>query len=488
MKLLKDILYGVRIAEVFGSTNVAIEDVTANSREVKPFGLYVAIPGVNVDGHRFIDEAVKSGALAIVAEKLPNEAGRKSGVTYIRVKNTRLALGPIASSFYGNPSETMSIVAVTGTNGKTTVATLLHRLFRSMDRTAGLFSTVENRILDEIVPSTHTTPDAVQLQRTFRAMADAGCKYVFMEASSHSIDQHRLAGTALNGAIFTNITHEHLDYHGSFNAYITAKKGLFDELPADAFALVNGDDSHAQDMLAGCKAKRCDFALSSMADYRARLVENSINGMQLFIDGHDLYSQLAGKFNASNLIAVYGTARELGFETVEILTHLSILQPPSGRFERIEVGGFTAIVDFAHTPDALKNVLQTLGQFKEGAKSVITVVGCGGDRDRTKRPLMAGVAADLSDRIFFTSDNPRSEDPEQILADMRASLDPIQARKCVSIASRREAIRMAVQVAKAGDLILLAGKGHETYQEIQGVKHEFDDRTELLRAAADLQA
>jgi UDP-N-acetylmuramoyl-L-alanyl-D-glutamate--2,6-diaminopimelate ligase len=482
MKLLKDILYGTRILDVIGSTHTAIEHVAFDSRAVKPFGLYVAIPGVHVDGHDFIPQAIAAGAIAIVCEEMPGE--RKEGLVYVRVHDARKALGHIAAGFYDHPTERMQVVAITGTNGKTTTATLLHKLFRQMDRKAGLLSTVENRIVDRVVPSTHTTPDALQMQRLFREMADAGCRYVFMEASSHSIHQHRLAGTRLAGAVFTNITQDHLDYHGTFNNYIAAKRGLFTMLPADGFALVNSDDPHAEDMVHDCKARVRDFALKTMADYRARVLENGLSGLQLHLDGHDLYAKLIGHFNASNLLSIYGVARELGFEALDILTHLSLLAPPPGRFEQVESpDGVIGIVDYAHTPDAIMNVLSTITDFRTGNEQVITVIGCGGDRDKTKRPLMARAAAALSDRVILTSDNPRSESPEAIIDDMRAGLDPIALRKCMSNVNRREAIRMAVSFASApGDIILLAGKGHETYQEINGVRHDFDDRVELRSA------
>ena len=481
MKLLKDILYGCRIAEVNGPTHVAVEDVAFDSRAVKPFGVFVAVPGTKVDGHDYISQAVERGAIAVVAERLPEE--RAEGVTYVQVNDASKALGQIAAGFFDHPSREMHVVAVTGTNGKTTTVTLLHQLFRALDRKTGLLSTVENRINDRVVPSTHTTPDAVQMQRLFRQMADAGCKFCFMEASSHSIHQHRLAGTHLAGAVFSNITHDHLDYHGTFNHYLAAKRGLFDGLSNSAFALINRDDRHADDLVLGCKGRVRDYAVSAMADYRARVVENTLQGLHLFIDGHDLYSRLIGGFNASNLLSVYAVARELGFETLEIMTALSLLKPPPGRFEQVEVGnGVTAVVDYAHTPDALENVLNTISSFRAGDTQVITVVGCGGDRDKTKRPVMARAAADLSDRVFLTSDNPRSEDPEAILADMRAGLDPIQARKAISISDRREAIRMAAAVARPGDIVLVAGKGHETYQEIQGVRHDFDDRLVVAEA------
>jgi len=481
MKLLKEILYGTRIHDIVGNTHVAIEDIAFDSREVKAFSLFVAIPGTRVNGFDFIDQAIEQGATAIVAEQLPETT--HDHVTYVRVQDAADALGKMASTFYDDPSESLKIIAVTGTNGKTTTVSLLHRLFRSMDRRAGLLSTVENRILDRVVPASHTTPDALQMQRLFREMADAGCKYVFMEASSHSIDQKRLAGTKLAGAVFTNITHEHLDYHGDFNSYIQAKKGLFDALPPEGFALYNQDDSHGPDMVMDCKGRIRDYALSSMADYRGRVVENHLGGLHMHVNGHDLYSQLIGGFNAYNLLSVFAVALELGMEELEVLTHLSLLKPPAGRFEQVQAPeGITAVVDYAHTPDALDNVLKTIDSFRTGTTQVITVVGCGGNRDKTKRPVMARVAAKWSNRVFLTSDNPRDEQPDAIIADMRAGLDPIDTKKCIAISDRREAIRMAAQLAAEGDILLVAGKGHETYQEIKGVRHDFDDREELLNA------
>ena len=481
MKLLKDILYGTRIQETTGSTHVAIEDVAFDSRKVKAFSLFVAVPGTKVDGHDYIDQAIENGAIAIVAERLPEE--KKDGIAYIRVHDAAASLGPIAASYYDHPSASMKVIAVTGTNGKTTTVSLLYQLFRSMGRKTGMFSTVENRILDQTIPATHTTPDALQMQRLFRDMADAGCRYVFMEASSHSIHQHRLAGTQLTGAVFTNITHEHLDYHGNFNGYIQAKKGLFDQLNSEAFALYNHDDPHGMDMVHDTKGRIVDYALTSMADYRGRIVENQLNGLHLNLAGHDVYSRLIGGFNAYNLLAVYAVTQELGMETMEVLTHLSMLKPPPGRFEQVAAPiGVTAVVDFAHTPDALDNVLKTIDSFRTGTTQVITVVGCGGDRDPSKRPVMAQVATKWSDRVFLTSDNPRSEEPDDIIEEMRKGLDPIDARKCIAIANRREAIRMAAQLTQSGDILLVAGKGHETYQEIQGIRHEFDDRVELVNA------
>lgn len=486
MKLLKDILYGARISQVIGSTHIAIESVVADSRQVKPFGCFVAIPGNAVDGHDHIPAAVRAGAAAVLCEVLPAEEDRKDHVVYIQVESTRSALGHLAANFHDNPGERLKIVAITGTNGKTTVATLLHRLARMFDRKAGLVSTVENRIVDRVVPATHTTPDPVGLQQLFADMLDAGCTHCFMEASSHALDQHRLAGTPLAGGVFTNITHDHLDYHGDFNAYIAAKKSLFDSLPASAFALTNADVRHHETMVANTRARVVTYGTRQVADYKTRIVENSLGGLQLHIDGQDLYTRLIGDFNAANLTAVYAVARELGWDSMETLTHLSLLDAPAGRMQQVRAGdrSIHAIVDYAHTPDALGKVLETLKTVRQaGAVAATTgrearilcVVGCGGDRDRTKRPIMAQVAAELADHVILTSDNPRSEDPAAIIAEMRSGLDPIQARKVTANQDREEAIRSACIQALPGDVILVAGKGHEKYQEINGERHPFDD-------------
>jgi UDP-N-acetylmuramoyl-L-alanyl-D-glutamate--2,6-diaminopimelate ligase len=486
MKLLKDILYGARISEVIGSTHIAVESVVADSRQVKPFACFVAIPGTAVDGHEHIPAAIRAGAAAVVCEHMPSEEERKDQVVYIKVENSRAALGHLAANFHDNPGERLKIIAITGTNGKTTVATLLHRLARLFDRKAGLVSTVENRIVDKVVPATHTTPDPVGLQKLFAEMLDAGCTHCFMEASSHALDQHRLAGTPLAGGVFTNITHDHLDYHGDFNAYIGAKKSLFDKLPATAFALTNADVRHHDTMVASTRARVVTYGTRQVADHKSRIVENGLGGLQLHINGQDLYTRLIGDFNASNLTAVYAVARELGWDDMETLTHLSLLDAPAGRMQQVRSGdgSIHAIVDYAHTPDALRKVLETLQTVRQSGAGtaptgqearILCVVGCGGDRDRTKRPVMAQVAADLADLVILTSDNPRSEDPAAIIAEMRAGLDPIQARKVTSNQDRAEAIRSACIQAQPGDVVLVAGKGHEKYQEIQGERLPFDD-------------
>ena len=485
MKILKDILYGARISEVIGSTHIAVESVVADSRQVKPFGCFVAIPGTNVDGHDHIPGAVRAGAAAVVCERLPAPEDRTDQVVYIQVDNARSALGHLAANFHDNPTERLKVVAITGTNGKTTVATLLHRLARLFDRKAGLVSTVENRINDRVVPATHTTPDPVGLQKLFADMLDAGCTHCFMEASSHALDQHRLAGSQLAGGVFTNITHDHLDYHGDFNAYIGAKKSLFDRLPATAFALTNADARHSETMVQNTRARVVTYGTQQVADHKARIVENGLGGLQIHLDGQDLYTRLIGDFNASNLTAVYAVARELGWNTMDTLTHLSLLDAPPGRMQQVRggKGDVHAIVDYAHTPDALGKVLQTLRAVRSagpvaggaGEARILCVVGCGGDRDRTKRPVMARTAADLADLVILTSDNPRSEDPTAIIAEMRDGLDPVQMRKVTANTDRAEAIRSACMQAQPGDVILVAGKGHEKYQDIAGERLPFDD-------------
>jgi len=474
LKLLQDILYRVRIQEVVGSTNAAVEHITMDSRNIRPFSLFVAVKGTRNDGHQYIHQTIEAGATAIICEQLPED--KISGIAYIKVYNSQEALGIIACNFYDNPSSKIKIVAVTGTNGKTTTATLMHALARRMNIKAGLISTVVNKINDAPQTATHTTPDALSLNALLSQMVESGCKYCFMEASSHALHQHRLTGTQIEGALFTNITHDHLDYHGSFNEYIKAKKILFDALPTSAFAIVNNDDRHAEVMLQNCKCRKKTMALQSMADYKAKVIESGINGLHLGIEHYDLYSPLIGHFNEYNLLSVYAAFCELGFDKTEILTELSALHAPEGRFQYIRnTNQITAIVDYAHTPDALENVLTTITSFRGGNEALITVVGCGGDRDKTKRPEMARIAAKMSNRLILTSDNPRSEKPEDILIDMKSGLDPVSLKKTLTITDRREAIALAVSLAQQGDIILIAGKGHEKYQEIAGVRYDFDD-------------
>ncbi len=474
MRLLKDILFRTRIQEVVGSTNVAVEHVAMDSRNVKPFSLFVAVSGTVVDGHDYISKAIESGATAIVCERLPEN--KAANITYIRVTSSAESLGFIAANYYDNPSEKIDVVAVTGTNGKTTTASLLYMLTRKMGYKAGLLSTVENKINDKVIPSTHTTPDAISLNKLLADMVTEGCAYCFMEASSHALHQGRLTGVQIKGAIFTNITHDHLDYHKTFNDYIKAKKILFDTLPSNAFALVNHDDRHSEIMLQNCKARKKTMALQSMADYRAKILENGFSGLHLMIDNQDLFTQLIGGFNAYNVLAVYATAMELGMDKMDVLTVLSTLNAPDGRFQYFKTtSGITAIVDYAHTPDALKNVLKTIKEIRTGTEKVITLVGCGGDRDKTKRPEMARIAGELSDRVILTSDNPRSENPEEIIKEMKAGLDPVSMKKTLAVTERSEAIKLACTLANPGDILLIAGKGHEKYQEVAGVKYPFDD-------------
>jgi UDP-N-acetylmuramoyl-L-alanyl-D-glutamate--2,6-diaminopimelate ligase len=474
VKLLKDILFRSRILQVFGSTHVAIEHITMDSRDVKPFSLFVAVCGVTVNGHDYIDKAIASGAVAIICEKIPDYP--TGNITFIQVPNSAESLGYIASNFFDNPSDKIQLIAVTGTNGKTTIATLLYRLARKMGFKAGLLSTVVNKINDSDIPSTHTTPNAIALNALLADMVNAGCTYCFMEASSHALHQHRLTGVQLRGALFTNITHDHLDYHKTFNEYIKAKKILFDMLPSSAFAITNTDDRHGDIMVQNCKGKVKTMALHSMADYRAKVLENSFTGLHLVIDNHDVYTQLIGGFNAYNILSVYAAAMELGLDKMEVLTAISALQAPDGRFQFIKTpNGITAVVDYAHTPDALKNVLKTIADIRTGNEQVISLVGCGGDRDKTKRPEMARIAAEWSNRVVLTSDNPRSEDPETIIQEMKEGLDSVMMKKTLALTDRREAIKLACTLANAGDIILIAGKGHERYQEIAGVKHPFDD-------------
>lgn len=475
MKLLQDILYHVGLVQVIGATNSSIDAIGFDSRKAKDFSLFVALGGTVSDGHDFIAQAIGNGATAVICESIPEK--RQDHVTYVEVENSHEALGIVASNFYDNPSEKLKLVGITGTNGKTTCATMLYDLFRLLGNKVGLVSTVHNKIDDEVVPATHTTPDAVSLNALFAKMVDAGCTYCFMEVSSHALHQHRVAGIKFAGAVFTNLSHDHLDYHKTFDAYIAAKKMLFDMLPKEAFALVNIDDKQGPIMLQNCKAEvQKTFALKAMADFRVKVIENHFGGLQLNIDGLDLYTKLVGRFNAYNILTAYSSAILLGFEKLEVLTALSEVNPVAGRFQYVRsADNVTAIVDYAHTPDALKNVLKTIADIRTRNETVLTVVGCGGDRDTTKRPEMARIACKYSDRVIFTSDNPRTEDPETIIEDMLKGVEPQDYKKVNSIPNRKEAIKMACSIAKRDDIILIAGKGHETYQEIDGIRHPFDD-------------
>ncbi|MBS1567827.1 MAG: UDP-N-acetylmuramoyl-L-alanyl-D-glutamate--2,6-diaminopimelate ligase [Bacteroidetes bacterium] len=484
MKLLKDLLYKTRLEHVVGDTNMAIEHLAFDSRLVVPFTAFVAVRGTASDGHGFIEAAIGKGASAIVCEELPEVL--HEGVAYVRVADSRHALAIMAGNFHDHPDRKLKLTGVTGTNGKTSVATLLYKLFRALGHKCGLISTVEIRIGAQVVPATHTTPDPIQLNELLAAMVDAGVTHCFMEVSSHSVVQERIAGLHFVLGIFTNITHDHLDYHGTFDAYIKAKKGFFDALPAEAHALVNADDAHSAVMVQNTKAAKASFAVRNLADHRARIIEDQLTGLHLNIDGREVYSRLVGEFNASNLLAVYSGAVLLGMEPVDVLTALSDLEPPPGRFQVVRgSSGVIGIVDYAHTPDALKNVLATINDVTGDRGNVLTVVGCGGDRDRTKRPLMAAIAASMSRNVVLTSDNPRSEDPMAIINEMRKGLlDADMARVFVN-ADRREAIRQAVGMAGPGDVVLVAGKGHENYQEVRGERHRFDD-VEVLRETLEL--
>jgi len=477
---LRDILYKVSLTSTYGNMDADVNGICFDSRHAKPDFLFVAVKGTLSDGHEFISKAVTGGVTVVVCEKLPETINEV--ITYVTVKNSAQALGIIASNFFGNPSEKLKLVGVTGTNGKTTVATLLYKLFNALGHRAGLLSTVENRIIDAVIPSTHTTPDPIQLNELLKRMVQAGCTYAFIEVSSHAVDQDRVAGLKFAGGVFTNITHDHLDYHKTFENYIKAKKKFFDELPSDAFALVNADDKRGMVMLQNTKARKQSFGLKKMVDFKGKIITNSIEGLELEIGGKNVWFKLIGDFNAYNLLAVYGAAVLLGEDSDNVLTTLSALRGAVGRFELVMPGSkVTAIVDYAHTPDALKNVLETITQFRTGREQVITVVGCGGNRDKTKRPLMASIACKLSDKVVLTSDNPRDEDPMEIIKEMQSGILPTEARKTLVMTDREEAIKTACMMAKEKDIVLVAGKGHETYQEIKGVKYPFDDKEVLGR-------
>jgi UDP-N-acetylmuramoyl-L-alanyl-D-glutamate--2,6-diaminopimelate ligase len=474
MKLLSDILYKVRLEEIHGSTHFAIASVTFDSRQVKKDSLFVAIVGTVSDGHAYIEKAIAGGAIAIVCEKLPEV--KPEHVTFIKVTNSSEALGYIACNYFDNPSQKLKLIGVTGTNGKTTTVTLLFNLFKSLGYSVGLLSTVQNKINNTVIPSTHTTPDALSLNQLLFQMAEEGCEYAFMEVSSHAVAQHRITGIHFKGAVFSNITHDHLDYHKTFNEYIKAKKGLFDHLPSDAFALVNTDDKNGVVMLQNTKAKRYTYSLRNVSDFKCRIIENHLTGLLLNIDNKEVWVKLIGSFNAYNILAVYSTAILLKQDPTNVLTALSTLNSVEGRFQYYKSkNGVIGIVDYAHTPDALKNVLDTIHDIRTGNEQIITLVGCGGDRDTTKRPIMAAIAVEYSDKTILTSDNPRSEDPEEILNQMQSGISPAQTKKMLRISDRKEAIKTACTLAKPGDIILIAGKGHEKYQEIKGVKHDFDD-------------
>ncbi|MBL7930310.1 MAG: UDP-N-acetylmuramoyl-L-alanyl-D-glutamate--2,6-diaminopimelate ligase [Bacteroidia bacterium] len=479
MKLLSDILYKVRLEEVVGSTHMAISSVAFDSRKVKKDSLFVATRGTASDGHHYIELAIEAGAIAILCEEFPES--KKENITYVKVADSAYSLGIIACNFYDNPSGKLKLVGITGTNGKTTTVTLLFNLFRSLGYSSGLLSTVQNKINTTVIPSTHTTPDSLALNELLAMMVEQECEYVFMEVSSHSVVQHRISGLTFAGAVFTNITHDHLDYHKTFEEYIKAKKGFFDQLPSTAFALVNKDDKNGIVMLQNTKAQRYTYALKNVADYKCRIIENHLAGLFLNVDGQDIWVKLIGTFNAYNVLAVYATAVLLKQDKTNVLTALSNLNSVEGRFQYVKSeNGIIGIVDYAHTPDALKNVLETIKDIRNGNEQVITLVGCGGDRDSAKRPVMAAIACEYSNKVILTSDNPRSEDPEAILDQMQKGVNPNNMKKTLRITDRKEAIRTACSLSNKGDIILIAGKGHEKYQEIKGVKHHFDDM-EILR-------
>jgi UDP-N-acetylmuramoyl-L-alanyl-D-glutamate--2,6-diaminopimelate ligase len=477
--ILKDILYQVSLEQVVGTTEMDIAAIEFDSRKIVGYTLFIAVKGTISDGHQFIDKAIELGAVAIVCDELPIHL--KDGITYIKVKDSAKALGIIASNFYHHPSKDLKLVGVTGTNGKTTVATLLYKLFRDSGYKVGLLSTVENQINDVVIASTHTTPDPISLNILLSDMVAKGCDYCFMEVSSHAIAQARIEGLTFAGGIFTNISHDHLDFHKTFDNYIKAKKAFFDGLNKSAFALTNIDDKNGMVMLQNTAAHKKTYGLKSMSDFKAKIIENQFSGLHLDIDGEDVYFKLVGSFNASNLLAVYGTALLLDQDKTKVLTVLSRLSGAEGRFDYIiSSNRIIAIVDYAHTPDAIENVLSTVDKIRTKTEQVITVVGCGGDRDKTKRPIIAQTACDWSDKVILTSDNPRSEDPEDIIKQMQAGVSPVNQRKVISITDRKEAIRTACHLAKPGDIILVAGKGHEKYQDIKGVKFDFDDKKILM--------
>jgi UDP-N-acetylmuramoyl-L-alanyl-D-glutamate--2,6-diaminopimelate ligase len=476
---LQEILYKVRIRSVHGKLDIGVRDLQTDSRKVTNGSVFIAVRGTQVDGHRFMESAADLSAAAIVCEQMPETF--RDAVTYIEVEDTAVASGLLAHNFFGQPSEKLKLVGVTGTNGKTTIATLLYKLFSSLGYTCGMLSTVQNMIGNRSVAATHTTPDPISLNHLLHEMLESGCTHVFMETSSHAIHQHRIEGLYFSGGIFSNITHDHLDYHKTFDEYIRVKKLFFDGLSSTAFALTNADDKRGEVMLQNTAASKYTYSLKTMADYKGKILENNLTGLVMLVNDQEVHFRLIGEFNAYNLLAVYGAAICLGEEKAEVLRNLSVLSGAEGRFDymispREKIIG---IVDYAHTPDALENVLSTLRKLRKNDERIITVIGCGGDRDKTKRPIMGGVACQLSDKVVFTSDNPRSEDAEDILKDMEAGLNTAAKRKYISIGDRREAIKTAVTLSQPSDIVLVAGKGHEKYQEIKGIKYPFDDKAVL---------
>ena len=455
---------------------MSITGLCIDSRKVMPGSAFIAVKGTQSDGHTFIEKAITDGAVCIVCDNLPGSL--LAGITYVQVRDSSAVVGLMADAFFGSPSSRIKVVGITGTNGKTTTATLLYQLFEKIGYKCGLLSTVQNHIHTEVINATHTTPDAVSVHELLRKMVDAGCTHAFMEVSSHAIHQHRIAGIRFAGGVFTNITHDHLDYHKTFDEYIRVKKAFFDGLPANAFALANADDKRGLVMLQNTKAGKLTYSLRVPATIKGKVLENNLTGLVMIVDGVEAHFSMIGTFNAYNLLAVYGAAIQLGEDKMKVLEVLSVLHGAPGRFETYmsPVDKLLGIVDYAHTPDALINVLATINQLRTGGQKLITIVGCGGDRDKTKRPVMAAAACEHSDKAILTSDNPRSEDPEAILNDMETGLNATQKRRSLRITDRKEAIKVACTLAQPGDIILVAGKGHETYQEIKGVKHHFDDR------------
>lgn len=478
--LLQDILYKVSIRSVKGNANIEINDVQLDSRKISAGSAFIAVKGGQVNGHEFIEAAVKNGAVAVICETLPGTLHKN--ITYIEVENAALEVANISNNFYNEPSDKVKIIGITGTNGKTTVATLLWKLFTALGYKCGLISTVHNKIADLIVEATHTTPDAISLQALLYKMVKENCTYVFMECSSHAIYQHRITGIHFAGAIFTNITHDHLDYHKTFDEYIRVKKSWFDQLPASTFAISNADDKRGTVMLQNTKARKYFYSLKTLADFKGKILDNSLTGLHMIVNEKEIFFKLIGEFNAYNLLAVYGAAVALGEDKENVLQVLSSLDGAEGRFDYVisDKEKIVGIVDYAHTPDALLNVLATIKKLRQGKEQIITVTGCGGDRDKTKRSVMAAVACEYSDKVIFTSDNPRSEDPAAILHDMEQGVTVVTKRKTISNVDRKEAIKMAVNLANKEDIVLIAGKGHEKYQEIKGVKHPFDDKQVLL--------
>ena len=473
MKAVREILYKVNINKVIGDTGTLIRNVVSDSREVTEKDLYIAIDGVNVNGHKFINSAIKKGAICIVCEVLPEKL--HESILYVLVKSTRESIGIISSNYFSNPSSKLKLIGITGTNGKTTIATLLYSLYKTAGLKAGLISTVINYVDGKEIDSTQTTPDSLTINKLLYQMVEEGIQYCFMEVSSHGIEQRRISGLEFAGGIFSNLTHDHLDYHNSFDDYRDVKKDFFDNLPNTAFSLINKDDKNGKYMVQNTKSRIFTYGLKTYADYKIKILEFSLEGMLLKINESEFWSNLSGKFNAYNLLAVFSTASILGMPFSETLQLMSMLKNVKGRFEYLKLNNITAIVDYAHTPDALKNIINSINEIKTNKESLITIIGCGGNRDKSKRPVMGDIASSLSSKVIFTSDNPRNESPEKIIQDMVSGVMPLNSVKTISIANRKEAIKTACQLAKSNDIILIAGKGHEKFQEINNKKHLFDD-------------